>query len=103
MKLKTDDLLALLAKALSERFSEDPSLPGVHIAHLPKGHEGRAKAEWYVACQRFTGSFGQGRVNVDKQIGDDLDVVLETLARRIVLGIPKISAQRELLKALGPA
>lgn len=101
MKPKTDELIALLSKALSERYSGDPSLPGVHIAHLPIGHEGRTKAEWYVACQRFTGSFGAGRTNVDRQTGDDLDDVLLTLAKRVAENTPKVAAQRELAKAVG--
>ncbi len=100
MKTATCELIALLSKALSERFATDPSLPGVHIAHLPIGHEGRSKAEWYVACQRFTGSFGAGRTNVARQTGDDLDDVLTKLTKQIVDTIPKVTAQRELARAV---
>lgn len=38
----TDELLCLITKALSERFKDDPSKPGVLVAHLPEGR-GAAK------------------------------------------------------------
>lgn len=101
MKTPTDELIALLCKALTERYADDPSVPGVQIAHLPKGKDGRETAAWYVACHRYTGSFGQGRTVAAKSTGDDLDAVLETLAREVADKTPSVSAQRALVKALG--
>jgi hypothetical protein len=100
-KTPTDELLALLCKALTERYPEDPTTPGVQIAHLPAGKDGRTEAAWYVACHRYTGSFGTGRTVAARQTGDDLDAVLEALARTIAESTPKVTAQRKLVRALG--
>ena len=108
----TDELIALLAKALTERFSHDPSCPGVHIAHVvkrfapkwvdgvPAHTETVIKPIWYVAAQRFTGSFGAGRTIVDREEGEDLDEVIFKLASRIAAGIPKIREQLSLARAV---
>ena len=38
MKIKdSGELIGLITKALSERFAEDPSKPGILIAHIPGG------------------------------------------------------------------
>ena len=100
MKIRTDELLALLCKALSERYPDDPTTPGVQIAHLPAGKDGRKEATWYVACHRYTGSFGAGRTVAAKKTGDDLDRVLAKLAKSIADDTPKVSAQRELKRAV---
>lgn len=100
MKTRTDDLLALLCKALTERYPDDPSVPGVQIAHLPAGRI-RDTACWYVACHRYTQAFGGGRVIQAKKEGDDLDDVLRELATEIAESTPAVSAQRALVRALG--
>jgi hypothetical protein len=97
-KIATDDLLALLCKALSERYPDDPTAPGVQIAHLSGPRF--PSAQWYVACHRYTGSFGQGRLVVAQHRGEYLDVVLEQLAKRVAESTPKVVAQRELKKAV---
>ena len=81
LKVRTDDAIALITKALSERYPSDTGgKPGLLIAHLPQGADpGVALVEWpsgrvresgsdprfYLAAQRFMGpGKGEGRTNV---------------------------------------
>lgn len=118
----TDDLIALVAKALSERYPNDKGgKPGLLIAHLPDGGGPAVRRTqggdavygfslvsdlasrmfigdpvsvvpaapcWYVAAQRFMGpGKGEGRTNVDRETGDDLDAVIATLGKRLATGV----------------
>lgn len=115
-KLQTCELLALACKALTERYSEDPSAPGILVSHIA---EGPARVEhiwvngmpnavahsggptWYVAVHRYKGSFGASREVAHKVYNADLDEALVTLIR---LAAPAYTAQRDLavaLKAVG--
>jgi hypothetical protein len=86
-KRDTVTLLALICKALSERYSTDQCKPGIQVSHLAD------KGLWYVAIHRYSLPYGEGRIVVQKRTGDDLDEVLEAIARILA---PSDNAQREL-------
>ena len=92
-KIKTDDLIALICKAATERFSEDSWAPGVQIAHVVRNGE----RFWYVALHRYQGPCHE-RVVVFKTRNADLDVAVRELAAFFA---PPHDAQDELLEALG--
>lgn len=66
-----------LTQELVNRFPEDPSAPGVLVAHI------REKQLYYVSAQRFTQPFGQGRTIVAKGEGPTLDDALRALVRNL--------------------
>lgn len=86
-KRNTETLLALICKALSERYSTDQCKPGIQVSHLAD------KALWYVAVHRYALPFGEGRIVAHKATGADLDETLERVASILV---PKSDAQEEL-------
>jgi hypothetical protein len=54
-KTPTDDLLALICKAATERWPGDGLAPGVQIAHVTKNTYGDELPApfWYVALHRY--------------------------------------------------
>jgi hypothetical protein len=90
-KRDTVTLLALICKALTERYSADQCKPGIQVSHLAE------KALWYVAIHRYSLPYGEGRIVVRKETGDDLDAVLERIAQTLA---PSNDAQRELARYL---
>lgn len=125
-KIETGELLAKMCKAASERWSKDPSKPGIQIAHLPAeadlmsieteafdttlgerriasvAQSPGAPARWYAAIHRYRAPMGNDKYVQGKAvIGDDLDVVLETLALQILPEPLQREAQGELAAALG--
>lgn len=87
MKRDTTTLLALICKALTERYATDQCKPGIQVSHLAD------QGQWYVAVHRYSLPFGEGRIVVHKAKGDDLDKVLEQIASILV---PRNDAQKEL-------
>ncbi len=115
LKVRTDDAIALITKALSERYPSDKGgKPGLLIAHLPNGtdpgvsivelpsgrvRENGSDPRFYLAAQRFMGpGKGEGRTNVQTWVGDDLDVVIAEAARFLATSVVH---QAELDKAVG--
>jgi hypothetical protein len=114
----TDDLIALTCKALSERYPDDKGgRPGLLIAHLPEGKgeqdfyvtlsglrfpataDVTGEPRWYVAAQRFLGpGKGEGRTNVQRWTGDELDDVIAEAAKFLATSVEH---QAELGKAVG--
>jgi hypothetical protein len=99
MKTKTDDLLALICKAATERYPEDRLAPGVQIAHVIEG----STAFWYVALHRYPKdivaiAFEPQRKIVHKVKNEDLDVAIKELA---LLMLPKTEAVKDLAEAVG--
>ncbi len=90
-KRDTVTLLALICKALTERYSTDQCKPGIQVSHLAD------KGLWYVAIHRYSLPYGEGRIVVHKATGNDLDETLETTARVLV---HSNDAQRELASFL---
>jgi hypothetical protein len=86
-KRDTVTLLALICKALSERYASDQCKPGIQVSHLAN------KALWYVAIHRYSLPYGEGRIVVRKATGGDLDEVLEEIAQVLA---PSNDAQKEL-------
>lgn len=113
-KPETGELLALACKALTERFPEDPTRPGILVSHITVGSpifrphwvDGvpahyttpEPAATWYLAAHRYTGSFAGGRTIVAKQYNPDLDTALIALAQQCAPFTT--DAQRDLQKAL---
>lgn len=83
----TAELLALICKALSERYSTDQCKPGVQVSHLAN------KQLWYVAIHRYSLPYGEGRIVVRKATGTDLDTVLLEIAETLA---PSNTAQKDL-------
>lgn len=112
MKTKTDDLLALICKAATERWPDDGLAPGVQIAHVTRNTYGDAREPfWYVALHRYPKKAGcvtghdnpfaglaGNRIVAHKAKHEDLDKAIQLLALELV---PKNEAQAELAKALG--
>ena len=72
-------LIALIAKALSERFPSDSIAPGVIVAHLP--NDGAQDCPiFYVSAGRYPQSSSIREV-VAKVYDEDLDIALLLLAR----------------------
>lgn len=90
-KRDTVTLLALICKALTERYHTDQSKPGIQVSHLAD------KGLWYVAVHRYSLPYGEGRIVVFKTSDPDLDVALERIAATLV---PKTDAQRDLAEYL---
>lgn len=65
----------LITKRLAEKFPSDPSVPGLLVAWIP------AKQLFYVCAQRFTESFGRGKVAVAKAEGPTIEDALRALER----------------------
>ena len=86
-KRDTVTLLALICKALSERYSTDQCKPGIQVSHLAN------VGLWYVAIHRYSLPYGEGRVVAFKTKGADLDECLEQAARVLA---PSNDAQKEL-------
>jgi hypothetical protein len=89
--MNNSELLALICKAASERWPDDPSLPGVQIAHLPKN------GAFYVALHRYAKPYGFGRMVLHTAEEPSLDVALIKLARFLA---PADTHQRELAEVL---
>lgn len=87
MKRDTVTLLALICKALSERYSSDQCKPGIQVSHLAN------QGLWYVAVHRYSLPYGEGRIVVTKEKDNDLDTALERIAQTLV---PRNDAQKEL-------
>lgn len=86
-KRDTVTLLALICKALTERYSSDQCKPGIQVSHLAD------KALWYVAIHRYSLPYGEGRIVAYRTTGPDLD---ECLERAAAILVPRNDAQKEL-------
>jgi hypothetical protein len=118
----TDDLIALICKAATEKYREDRVRPGIQIAHIPaasfplfsvKHGESVALVQgapdfaqpafWYVALHRYPNDSYGGtldRVAVCKAEHADLDRAIQLLAVQL---IPATEAQAELAEAITPS
>lgn len=90
-KRDTVTLLALICKALSERYATDQCKPGIQVSHLAN------KGLWYVAIHRYSLPYGEGRIVAYKTTGADLDECLEQAAKILA---PANEAQKELVSYL---
>jgi len=74
--MDTDQLLNKLTNAVSYRFNEDKTSPGVTVSRLKSGY--------YCSVVRYEGAFGKDKQVVCKARGDSLSSALELLARSFV-------------------
>lgn len=72
----TDQLMDKLTKAVSFKFREDKTAPGVTISALKKGY--------YCSVVRYSGAFAKGKQVVCHARGDDLPTALKSLANTFV-------------------
>lgn len=74
--MSTDQLMDKLTSAVSFKFKEDKTAPGVTVSKLKTGY--------YCSVVRYTDAFGKGKKVVCKAKGDSLPVALATLAQSFV-------------------
>lgn len=74
--MSTDQLMEKLVKAVSFKFREDKTAPGVTTSALKKG--------FYCSVVRYSGAFAKGKQVVCHARGDDLPTALKTLASTFV-------------------
>jgi hypothetical protein len=72
----TDNLLDKLTNAVTFKFKEDKTAPGVTVSRLKKGY--------YCSVVRYSGAFAKGKQVVCHARGDDLHTTIKTLATSFV-------------------
>jgi len=70
--INTDELMNKLTKAVSFKFKEDKTAPGVTVSCLKKGY--------YCSVVRYSGAFAKGKQVVCHARADDLTTALKALA-----------------------
>lgn len=71
--MNTEVLLDKLAKAVSFKFKEDKTAPGVTVSVLKKGY--------YCSVVRYSGAFAKGKVVVCAAKADTMNGAIEEAAR----------------------
>jgi hypothetical protein len=81
--MTTDQLLDKLTDAVSFKFKEDKTAPGVTTSKLAKGY--------YCSVVRYDGAFAKGKKVFCSARGDTLPAALKNLATAFVAqsGVPK--------------
>lgn len=74
--MTTDQLMDKLTKAVSFRFRDDKTAPGVTVSALKKGY--------YCSVVRYGGAFAKGKEVVCKARANDLPSALKELATKFV-------------------
>lgn len=74
--MNSDQLMDKLIKAVSYRYVEDKTTPGVTISSLKKGY--------YCSIVRYDGAFAKGKVVLLAAKGDTLSLALTELASKFV-------------------
>jgi hypothetical protein len=74
--MSTDQLMDKLIKAVSFKFKEDKTAPGVVVSALKKGY--------YCSVVRYGGAFAKDKKVVCHARGDDLPTTLKSLANTFV-------------------
>jgi len=72
----TEVLIDKLTKAISHKYREDKTAPGLTVAALKKG--------FYCSVVRYDGAFGNGKVVVCKAKADTLDSALKSVASQFL-------------------
>ncbi len=75
-QITTDHLMDKLTKAVSFRFKEDKTAPGVTVSALKRGY--------YCSVVRYGGAFAKDKHVVCKAQGADLSSALKELANKFV-------------------
>lgn len=70
--MSTELLMDKLTNAVSFKFKEDKTAPGVTVSRLKKGY--------YCSVVRYSGAFAKGKQVVCHARGDDLHTAIKTLA-----------------------
>ncbi len=85
--MNTDQLMDKLTSAVSYKFKEDKTSPGVTVARLKKGY--------YCSVVRYGGAFAREKKVVCNARGDDLSTALKNLATTFVAmsSLPKDPVQ----------
>jgi hypothetical protein len=80
--MDTQTLLVKLTSAISYRYRDDKTAPGLTVSALKKGY--------YCSVVRYQDAFGKGKIVVCKAKGDSLQNVLVDLTQEF-LAIPDAS------------
>ena len=76
VNVTTDQLMDKLTKAVSFRFRDDKTAPGITVSALKKGY--------YCSVVRYAGAFAKDKQVVCKAQGSDLPSALKELANKFV-------------------
>lgn len=76
----TEQLIDKITKAISFKFREDKTAPGLTVASLKKG--------FYCSVVRYGGAFGKDKKVVCKAKGDTLDAALKSVANEFLALAP---------------
>lgn len=87
--MDTQVLLDKLTKAVSFKFNEDKTAPGVTVSSLKKGY--------YCSVVRYSGAFAKGKVVVCSAHADTLDGAIEMAAK---LFLTQVAVTRDPLQEL---
>jgi hypothetical protein len=74
--MSTEVLIDKLTKAISHKYKEDKTAPGLTVSALKKGY--------YCSVVRYDGAFGNGKVVVCKAKADTLDGALKDVANQFL-------------------
>lgn len=76
-KMKEQELIEKITKAVSFKYREDPTAPNVTISFLNNGY--------YCSIVRYTGAFSSGKKVLCKAQNASLEVALKDIANQFLL------------------
>lgn len=94
-KPKTDTLIALICKAITERYAGDSTAPSLLISHVLNLDVGGP--HWYFTVKRYRGRYAFEPYNQLVTKDSDMDRGIRELAKLV---IPADTAQRALADAV---
>lgn len=84
-----DQLIESIIKTLTEKFGKNPSAPLLLISYLGDG-------EYYASIAKYNASFGQNKEILFWTKGNDLNLILNNIAKAMVIAF--LPNQDELTK-----
>lgn len=82
MNVSTDQLMDKLIKAVSFKYIDDKTSPGVTVSSLKRGY--------YCSVVRYDGAFAKGKMVVCAARGETLSDTLRELATKFLAASPQV-------------
>lgn len=101
MQTPTDELIALICKALTERFPQDRTRPGLVISHLAKQEGSDDQSTFYVSAVRYPNQYGAAKEVIHQARELTLDDAVLRIAEALTPQTPIVVHQRALARAIG--